>query len=669
MPNVICPACGAKYASEKVANLAKFKCAACGAIVAGGRAAPPLPVAEPVSDAPPPRRSHAPRTSHASAAPAKKGGVPPAVWIGVGAAALLAVGAVVAMSGKAEPAPDGAGAVASVPAASAAAEPAKADPMKDVSAWKALPEAERARLAQGYVASADISSADSVQRAAEFLTSRGETASVPAIAKRVVGRDPGNAWARTTLGHTEVGAEVDRCIAECEQADEESDPKYAALKAERARHAGAWWTDEAETQRVRALVAEVRAVEKGYDDPYTAGVEKWVRRHRAVDIMKDNPALHAAVGPYVIFVSLNVPRSDKPGGAKDVTMADVPKEELARGEKILERNKKVFAALYEGWMTEIAPHFGMTRYGPENSDFKLLMKANVFAKPEDFMAYNIKSGAGIGGFTRAYYSAEEPRFITTYDGGEDEDDAYADQVQCHEATHQLVHFYTWDLTRKELGREPDWLEVHRRPLWSGEGFAEFFSSHAVVDGKYRWMQPLDERMRQIWIFEEMAKEKGWIPWRLKEFFFTLHHGGTLSALSRARATKNGDEGIAEGVMANLFYGKAWSFVHFLWYAEAGGKPKYRDRYIKYLDSEFHVKFVRDPGGGKDRPAPVGSDALMRCLGISSDDELVALEKEWNEYTAKLLAANRKPEWDAERTKIRTNFGFEKPAGKKDPHGK
>jgi len=46
----------------------------------------------------------------------------------------------------------------------------------------------------------------------------------------------------------------------------------------------------------------------------------------------------------------------------------------------------------------------------------------------------------------------------------------------HEATHQLVHFYTWDLTRKELHREPQWLDCHVRPTWSNEGFAEFFSS-------------------------------------------------------------------------------------------------------------------------------------------------------------------------------------------------
>ncbi len=342
-----------------------------------------------------------------------------------------------------------------------------------------------------------------------------------------------------------------------------------------------------------------------------------------------------------------------------MTLADVPVDRRERGAKILARNQKLYAAFYDGWMQEMGPRFGFTRYGEGNADFATLMKVNVFANPKDFFDYNQRVSAGVGGFTRAYYSAEEPRFVTTYDGGEDEDDAYADQVQCHEGTHQLVHFYTWDLTRKEQGRDIDWLECHWRPLWSGEGFAEFFSSHRVVDGKYLWMQPLDERMRQIWIFEELVKEKGWLPWRLKEFF-TMQHGGQLNSLARARSKKAGDEWIAEGVMGNLFYGKAWSFVYFLWYAEEGGKPKYRDRYVEYLKAEFHVPFVADPKTGKLRPAPAWSGTFARVMGLSTEAQWDAIETEWNEFTAKLVAANRKPAWDAERTKTRKIFGPDKP---------
>src|SRR4029453_2333819 len=100
----------------------------------------------------------------------------------------------------------------------------------------------------------------------------------------------------------------------------------------------------------------------------------------------------------------------------------------------------------------------------------------------------------------------------------DNENAFAtDQVQCHEATHQIVHFYTWDLTSKDLGREPDWQDCDPRPAWSEEGFAEFFSSFRVEDGKYLWMQPLDQRMCEIWLLGEIVAAKKWRPWELKEF--------------------------------------------------------------------------------------------------------------------------------------------------------
>ena len=86
--------------------------------------------------------------------------------------------------------------------------------------------------------------------------------------------------------------------------------------------------------------------------------------------------------------------------------------------------------------------------------------------------------------------------------GFEETQEYTDQVQCHEATHQLVHFYTWDITRKITGKTPKWLDALTRPLWSTEGFAEFFSSHKVEGGKYSWMVPLENRMEQLWIFDE-----------------------------------------------------------------------------------------------------------------------------------------------------------------------
>jgi hypothetical protein len=709
MSRVTCPKCGASWPLEKVAGRTSFGCGRCHTRVvvpaappaaagqASGAAQPletveplqvlePLEVVEPVHDAeppPPPRtphpahaapQTHAPRPQapqphhprphahgahHHHAAPARTG-VHPAVWIGAGVAVLGGVAAFVALSGGGDAAKQ------SAPAAAQAAA-AKPDPMKDAAAWKALPEAERAAMAAHVVEATDASSEEALRRTADFLGERGEAASVESLAKRAVETNPGSRWANEKLGRADVTAEVDACLTQCELAEEHEDESYRALKAERATHAGLrWWASPDDAKRVRAAVAAVRQADQVIGTPYGAAVGHWARYQRSIEVMKDYPALHATTGPYIIFVALNVagPEVEKLSPQERLARKATPEEE-ERGAKILERNRKLFTEFYEGWLREMGPRLGLTRYGPENCDDRTLLKANVFTKAEDFFRYNAKVDAGVGGFVRAYYSTEEPRFITTYDGGTDEPTIETDQVQCHEATHQLVHFYTWDLTRKDLGRDPDMLECAWRPLWSGEGFAEFFSTHRVVDGKYEWMQPLDERMRQLWIFGEIVKEKGWLPWRLSEFF-SLQGGGALERLSASRSKNRDDDWIATGVMANLFYAKAWSFVYFLWYAEEGGKPKYRDRYVDYLKAEFHVKF-RPAGDGKMHCDPVDGRDFMRIMGLSSEASLAAMEKEWTEFETKLVEANRKAAWDEERKKIRKNFEIDKKAAEpKEP---
>jgi hypothetical protein len=690
MSRVACAKCGASWPLEKVAGRTSFGCGRCHARVVVPSAQPldvvqplevmapletlqpietaePLPVVAPVAEpavtahpAPAAARAHPPRhRAHAAHhhAPPKRAGVPPLVWVGAGVAVLGGVAAFVVL-GR-----DGTKGSSAAPLAAKAAESARPDPMRDAAAWKALPEAERAAMTARVVGETDAMDGEALRRTAEFLTQRGETAAIEALAKRAVEADPGGRWGNETLGHADVTSEVDACLTQCELAEEHGDESYRSLKAERAAFAGKrWWAAPADAKRVRDAVALVREADKMLGTPYGAAVTHWARYQRSIEVMKDYPALHATTGPYIIFVALNVagPEVEKLTPKERLERKATP-EEHERGAKILERNRKLFTEFYDGWMREMGPLLSLTRYGPENCDDRTLLKANVFTTALDFYRYNEAVGAGAGGFVRAYYSTMEPRFITTYDGGTDEPSIETDQVQCHEATHQLVHFYTWDLTRKDLGRDPDILECSWRPLWSGEGFAEFFSTHRVVDGKYEWMQPLDERMRQLWIFDEIVKEKGWTPWRLSEFF-SLQGGRALERLASSRSKARDDEWVATGVMANLFYAKAWSFVHFLWYAEEGGKPKYRDRYVEYLKAEFHVKF-RPGRDGKMHPDPVDGGDFTRIMGLGGDGALAAMEREWTAYEAKLVAANRKPAWDEERKKIRANFGFDKPADK------
>lgn len=603
------------------------------------------------------------RTARAPAAAARKRGIPAAAWA-LGAMAVTGTAAALVILGR-DAAPD-----APRDAASPAAEAPRADPMTDAAAWKALPAARRAELASEVVAGVVVSDAAAVRSAADLLGQRDETDAVRALAERVVAASPDDAWANAALGREDVAAEVDACLKRCEMSEDEGEATFTALREERERNRRTpWWVAADDAKRLRGLVAAALEVERRLASPYLSGVDKWVRWQRAIPVMKDYPSLHATTGPYVIFVCLNT--SDQGGAPTLDRVRDATPEEIETGKQILERNRKLFTEFYDAWMREMGPILSLTRYGPENCDERTLMKANVFRKAEDYNEYNKQAAPEVMGLARAYYSPMEPRFITTYHGGGETADELVeiDQTQCHEAVHQLVHFYTWDLTRKDIGRDPDWLECAGRMLWSGEGFAEFFSAHRVVDGKYVWMQPLEERMRQIWTFEEIVREKGWQPWRLKEFF-SMRHGGDLEALGSARAKLGKDFGLATTVMANLFYGKAWSFVHFLWWAEEDGKPKYRDRYVKFIQKEFHLTPVE--WRGKWYLARPDSGDFLQIMGWDDEARLAEVEKEWAEFERKLLEREKKPSWDEHRKKFRVRFEIdpdpdakgEKPEGDK-----
>jgi hypothetical protein len=197
-----------------------------------------------------------------------------------------------------------------------------------------------------------------------------------------------------------------------------------------------------------------------------------------------------------------------------------------------------------------------------------------------------------------------------------------------------------------------------RPAWSEEGFAEFFSSFAVKDGKYVWMQPLDERLFNIWLLGEIVTAKKWRPWELKEFL-VIRHAGQMTEQGGLRAKEAGERQLASSVMMNLYYAKAWSLMYFLWYAEEGGKPKYRDRFIEFKKLELVVQFKPDPVTKRPAAQPVGVHDFRRIFGLQKDDALAAFEKEWLAFEGKLVEASKKPHWDAIRARARKNLGIDK----------
>jgi hypothetical protein len=383
-------------------------------------------------------------------------------------------------------------------------------------------------------------------------------------------------------------------------------------------------------------------------------------------VMKDSPTVYGARGPYLIFVSLDPSKAAKdpkadPKVKKTPGLADMPADEVAKGDAIVKKNLDLMEKFYDGWIENMGPIFGMTRYGPDNSDDRTLFKMNVFTKEQDYQIYNAKMGTGLGGFARAFYSPMEPRFIVTYDGGADEDAATTTHVQCHEATHQLVHFYTWDLSRQALKRDVTWLDCYVRPTWSTEGFAEFFSSYEMKDGKFAWMQPLESRLKDVWLLSDIIQSKKWLPWELKEFL-SFRVSNQMQEAAAVRANKTPQErGLAESIMGNLYYAKAWSLVYFMWYADENGKPKYRDRYIEYLKREFHLVYAVDPAkkAAGEQSLPVGVNDFRKIMKIDNDPALAAFEKEWQAFEAKLVAAHKNPKWEAERANARKALHLDK----------
>jgi hypothetical protein len=557
------------------------------------------------------------------------------------------------------------------PAPTKAPDPPKpADPMKDVSAWKALPAADRATKAADVVAKTDAGDARAVETTRAFLAERGEDAAVASLAKASLAKGSSATWAHQAAGEVDVGAEVDACLRSCETAEDESDPMFVEMKDLRAKHAGTWWADAASAKDVRDKCAALKAQDKLLASPYGRGITHWVRWQRAIPVMQDAPAIHGARGPYLVFVSLNSLDGDKQqeydakGRPKHKTreLKDVPPAEMESARKVLEKNLALMADFYEGWMTDLGPIFGFTRYGADNTDETTLLKMNVFLNRDEYRRYNSSSGNEfMNEFARAYYTPREPRFITTYDGGATESPFETEQTQCHEATHQLVHLYTWDLTRKALNRDVKWEDCKVRPMWSEEGFAEFFSSFAKKDGKRVWMQPLVHRLLEIYVFDDILAAKKWKPFDLKEFL-TVGHAGRLVQIGEEKVGAGADpkeREIAKDVIANLFYGKAWSLYAFLWNAEADGKPKYRDKFIEYLKFEFHLRYQYDSYEKKDKSVGVSANDFRRILGISNDAALAAFETEWRAWEANMIASFKNPHWDDARKGARKAMGVDK----------
>ena len=681
MSAIQCPKCGAQYDRAQIGSLTKFQCGACSQMVNVPQSAPP-PMARPVQPAQPAQpqqraqqRAQPPakpkaatargasrgaasrggaRTARAAAEPQERGrsrgrreAAPeseksegPNKLLLFGAIGIVAIGAVIFLANRGGDSPAGqtVGDTGALPLGDGTQPIDSANAEISVSDWKGMKPAERKLARLEKVSSVNPADEADVRAAVQFFKERSDEETVQLLARRHLEKVPTSDYAKKLLGVRNMRPEIEAVLRACEYADDQEVAPFVKLREllkERAPGRKPFEPDADEVAEIEELIVAVKAADKKMQDPYYAGANAWVSYQRNIKVMRDYPAVNKLVGPYLIFAQLDVKRG--------TPMSEASPAAIAKAQKTLDANVKVFEALYEGWMTHIAPLMNMERYGPENATKDTLMKANIFPNRNAFLRYNREVGGSTGG-VRAYYSLQEPRFICTYVGGKDEKVEEANQVQCHEATHQLVHFYTWDLSNK-AGRKLNWLDCRTRALWSIEGFAEFFSAHTVKDGKYTWMQPLDERMMQIKVFTEIIKMKDWAPWGLRDILRPIH-GGQLQMAGESRGRKPEDASLAITVFANQFYAKAWSLVSYLWYTQENGKPKYRARLAAFMKREFYAEVT--PHGTVYKMTP---GDFKRAFGLVDDAAFDQFERDWLAYEAALVKKHEKPSWATERLKM------------------
>jgi len=677
MSNLTCPGCGSVYPLAAVQKLDLFKCAVChGTIVvpiagpAPSRAAhaePPRAAPRPAAPppvarlAPPPAAAPSRRTRAAAKSSEEAAGFR-VNWalVGAGAAVLGVTVAAVLLLRNDAPSPPPTSTEPPPPVAAAPKTPA-ADPAKDPAAWKALPPAERADRTIKYLAALDRRDGAALSNAFTFLKKRDETDAMREVALMELARDPSTGWAHQAKGDVIATDKIERVVAECTKADAVDSPgvrKLAKIRKAHQPESGVWWADVAVQKEIDDAVAQIRADEKDLADPANWAVAKWRAYQRTIDVMKDHPAIDDVAGPYLIFVQVKAPV-----GASLESVSDV---EMNRAKRVLNQNKTLFAAFYDGFHEAFGKLFGATRYDGKSIDERTILKANIFADSTTWELYHQRLGflpfaLGI----RAYYDRNEPRFIASYDPGGDELSIETDQVQCHEATHQLMHFYTWDLTRKAEGRELGWSECHTRPLWLDEGFAEFFSSHRRENGKYLWMQPLTKSMEELWGWTQAFQKKRWAMWSLDEML-AVHDMEQVAEQAARRVipkpVKQPSEqqlvemGLAVEVMQPLFYCKSWSLVYFLWNGtDAAGKPLYRDAFANFLGASLHATQTAAAGRGLATHVLSASD-FKKAMGLDSEEKFRAFEKSWLAWESAFLAKAQKPGWTDTRDKMFAALG-------------
>jgi hypothetical protein len=552
---------------------------------------------------------------------------------------------------------------ATAPMPSSAVEPSTpapwrpSDPDADPDAWKALSSGDRARRASVYLARLDRSNAAALLGVHAFLRARGEDDAARQVIGIELARDPESPWAHRARGETRVDTAVDRCLAECNRAEEaETDAvqRLGRFVAARKPSEGAWWVDATTQRELASLLDAVRADEKRLGSPAEWAVARAILRQRRLDVMREYAFLTARSGPYLV-----VAQSTAPATADPEKVDAVERERL---QATLARTSALLASLDEAFHATFGASLGLERHGATDVDESALRKVDLLPDAETYGLWRSRVGLTDGAGLRASYRTEEPRYVVTYD------DASPDgqRALAREAVRQLLHFASWDVTRRRDGHEPAWVQSAARPPWLDTGVATFFASHRMVDRQFAWIEPDDDALRDVWLSQEIARRLRWADWTLDELLGAenadqvAEHAAQRVAMLRGQKiddAKSREIAFARRLFLPAFDGKCWGLVSFLWNAaDESGRPRWRNAFVSLLAQSLRVSLVRDAAGAL-RPRILGVADFRRALSLENDDQWLAFEREWRTWERQQTSAAHRPDWDVARDRLLAEGGL------------
>lgn len=501
------------------------------------------------------------------------------------------------------------------------------DPMTDAAAWKALAAEDRRTLTADVVLRTDYASAASARKSYEFLKERAEDAAASDIVTRRLAAARDCAWAHGVRGETDIAKVAAECFKKYELADADDVAPVVALRKLAGDGSGPTWADAATAKKAEELVAEIAKEDARLSNPYQAAVAKWVQWQHGYRVMRDLPEVHEAAGRYLVFVST--------GGDK-----------VARRSKAAEDKARIVLGRYVGcvkeletaWARDVAGPLHLPAYDGETADERAFLKVNVFTESDDYYEYQFDVDSWDVEASWAHYVDSEPRFLATLLPRAESQWAPAKTSFLTEGVRQLVHFHTWEATKRARGRELDYAQCLHRPHWSALGFPRFFAHHASTPSAPRpWIG-------DAYVALAVATKKQWKPWSVAEML-SIRDRADLSAAARKRGGGGAAGEAAVGVLSELFQARAASLADFLWNAEAGGKPKHRERYLAWLGSEMVVKTRVDPNG-QDVAVRPSLDDFKRAFGLASDAALAEFGKEWDAYEQGIAEREKSATWDS-----------------------